>query len=81
MSNCDCALRNFWDGPCDEHLAEYQKTLQAPAKFTDYGAAVDIEFYKVWDPIIDQAAAEIGWRAGKFATEGLKDEQVEYPKV
>jgi len=31
---------------------------------------------KMFDPIIEQAAAEIGWRAAKFATQGLKDEQV-----
>ena len=62
--DCDCALRSFWDGPCEYHLAEYFITKDVPAKFTDYGAACQVEINKCIDPIIEQAAIELGWAAG-----------------
>jgi hypothetical protein len=63
--DCDCALRSFWDGPCEYHLAEHLTTKSAPKKFTDYGTVVQIELNKYFDPIIEQCAAELGWAAGR----------------
>ena len=65
MSNCDCALRSFWDGPCSEHATEYAITHDGPAKFSDYGAAVDIERNKAIDPMVEQAAKELAFKAGE----------------
>lgn len=62
MSDCDCALRSFWDGPCPEHsYPNLPSPLPATSKFSDYGATIEIEFNKFFDPIIEQAAAELGF--------------------
>jgi hypothetical protein len=63
--SCDCALRSFWDGPCEEHTRDPKLLDPVDAKkFSDYGAAVSIEWNKMLDPIIEQAAIELGWAAG-----------------
>ena len=65
IQDCDCALRSFWDGPCEYHLHEELNDPGLEKKFTDYGAACTVEINKCLDPIIEQAAKELGWQAGK----------------
>lgn len=65
MNNCDCALRSFWDGPCEYHLHEELNDPGLEKKFTDYGAACTVEINKCLDPLIEEAAKELGWQAGR----------------
>jgi hypothetical protein len=65
LQDCDCSLRSFWDGPCEYHLHEELNNPVLEKKFSDYGAAVTIEFNKLFDPIIEECARELGWKAGQ----------------
>ena len=65
FQDCDCSLRSFWDGPCEYHLYEELNNPVLEKKFSDYAAACTIEINKMLDPIIEQSAIELGWKAGQ----------------
>ena len=64
IQDCDCALRSFWDGPCEYHTSHPLNDVDLEKKFSDYGAACQIELNKAIDPIVEQCAKELGWKAG-----------------
>jgi hypothetical protein len=75
MNNCDCALRSFWDGPCEYHTNHPLNDANLEKKFCDYGAACQIELNKVIDPFIEEAAKELGWQAGRSIDDSDVDKE------
>lgn len=65
-SDCDCALRSFWDGPCKYHLEEWRR-VQASGEigsYADYSSFASFASKTSIDEAVGQAAADLGHQAG-----------------